>query len=89
MILLASVSNMGSVHIQSCKVFETVADMITFLNSITARWHNFSLCPVAYELSVYSGVSKFSDEWHKEWVYPHTYNTRSKCSEQSGKEREQ
>lgn len=78
MILLSPLSKLGSVHIQSCKYFETVLDMTEFLKSITSRWDSFSVCPEAFELSI-AGIQRFSDEWHSLHVYPFTLNTRMKA----------
>ena len=78
MILLSPTQRAGSVHIQSCKVFESIKDMVEYLESITSKWDNFSVCPIAYELSTASGIKLFSDEWHRQYVYPYTYNSRMK-----------
>jgi len=78
MILLTPLSKLGSIHIQSCKCFETVSDMSEFLKSITRKWDSFSVSPEAYELSAYTGIKRFSVEWHELYVYPYTLNTRMK-----------
>lgn len=78
MILLCPITKMGSVHIQSCKCFETIADMVEFLCSVTVKWDRFSICPEAYELSTRTGIKRFTDEWHKEYVYPYTLNSRTR-----------
>lgn len=75
MILLAPISKLGSVHIQSCKVFNSLIGMKEFLLSIDSKWNAFSICPEAYSLEL-DGITKHSDDWHRTFVYPFTYNSR-------------
>jgi hypothetical protein len=78
MILLSPLSKLGSVHIQSCKCFKDITDMQEFLKSITRKWDSFSICPEAFELSIFTNVQRLSDEWHELYVYPYTLDTRMK-----------
>jgi hypothetical protein len=52
--------------------------MIKFLKQVDGPYNKFSICPVAYSISVIGGIKEMDNEWHKKYVYPYTYNTRKR-----------
>lgn len=81
MILLSPSSRAGLIHIQSCKVFKNPTDMIDFLTNVSGIYNKFSIAPIAYLLNENTGhIELCSDEWHRYYVYPYTFNTRKELS---------
>jgi hypothetical protein len=77
MIILSPSYDFGKINICSCKVFDNTQQMIGFLRSIKGKYDAFAFLPTAFEISS-SKIERCSDEFHTDFVYPNTYNTRSK-----------
>lgn len=77
MYILSPFTTRGNIHIGSCKVFKTIPEVQDFLSTITNKWDHFALCPEVYSIGV-GKIIKESDEFHREYIYPHTLTSRSK-----------
>jgi hypothetical protein len=81
MYLLTNTGN-GMVHINTAIPFSNIKDLQEYLETITSKWDKFSTCPSVFYLE-HKIVRELSPQEYKEFIYPHTYNTRSKkCVEQ-------
>jgi hypothetical protein len=82
MFLLSPMSKLGSIHIQSCRVFKTVDDIQVFLSAITRQWDQFSIAPEVYDLNG-SKPEPCSEEFHRQLIYPYTHASRHKVIEKA------
>lgn len=83
MYLLSPMSKLGYIHIQSCKVFDTLEDIQLFLSSINRQWDKFSIAPEVYRMNPISGIVPMPDDFHREQIYPYTYCSRNKVIEKA------
>jgi hypothetical protein len=66
----------GEIHIASCKVFSSILEIQDFLDSVANTWDKFSVCPEVIKIAPGVGLVKESEEFHKEYIWSHSYNSR-------------
>jgi hypothetical protein len=76
--LLTPNPTMGSVHIQSCRYFDSIPEIQSFLESVTDQWSSFSMIPAVYVLEAGKKVVPLDDQIVMNEIWPLTYRARKR-----------
>jgi hypothetical protein len=68
----------GTQSIYNALVLNTLEDVQTHLKSVTTKWDRYSICPMVFYLRPDQNPEEFTYTEYNEFIYPYTYNTRSK-----------